>query len=95
MHGPPARPSLHAHVLDDFLGSRFDGPGETMTFLQGMLTDAAAAELEQELRRLSSKAAALHAESSSAPLGQKHGTALLIAKRIWEPTGFHALRRHA
>jgi len=93
--GGPIRRYFHAHVLDDFLGSRFDGPGETMTFLQGMLTDAAAAELEQELRRLASKAAALHAESSSAPLGQKHGTALLIAKRIWEPTGFHALRRHA
>ncbi|KVQ36019.1 helix-turn-helix domain-containing protein [Burkholderia ubonensis] len=93
--GGPIRRYFHAHALGDFLDSRFDGPGETMTFSQGMLTEAAAAELEQELRRLRNKAAALHAESSSAPLGQKHGTGLLIAKRIWEPAGFEALRRAA
>ena len=93
--GGPIRRYFHTHALGDFLDSRFDGAGETMTFSQGMLTEAAAAELELELRRLRSKAAALHAESASAPLGQKHGTGLLIAKRIWEPTGFQALRRKA
>ena len=48
-----------------------------------MLTEAASAGFELELRRLRSKAAALHAESSSAPLAQKRGTSLLIAKRMW------------
>ncbi|AFQ50834.1 putative transcriptional regulator [Burkholderia cepacia GG4] len=56
--------------------------------------DAAAAERGQALRRLASKAA-LHAESSPASLGQKQGTAPLIAKRIGEPTGFDVPRRHA
>ncbi|CAB3747069.1 transcriptional regulator [Burkholderia puraquae] len=93
--GGPIRRYFHAHALGDFLDSRFDGEGETMTFSQGMLTEAASAELELELRRLRSKAAALHAESSSAPLAQKRGTSLLIAKRMWEPAGFQALRRHA
>ncbi|VWC54565.1 XRE family transcriptional regulator [Burkholderia lata] len=93
--GGPIRRYFHAHALGDFLDSRFDRDGETMTFSQGMLTEAASAELELELRRLRSKAAALHAESSSAPLAQKHGTSLLIAKRMWEPAGFQALRRHA
>ena len=93
--GGPIRRYFHAHALGDFLDSRFDGEGETMTFSQGMLTEAASAELELELRRLRSKAAALHAESSSAPLAQKRGTSLLIAKRMWEPAGFQALRRDA
>ncbi|AYQ43207.1 XRE family transcriptional regulator [Burkholderia aenigmatica] len=93
--GGPIRRYFHAHALGDFLDSRFDGEGETMTFSQGMLTEAASAELELELRRLRSKAAALHAESSSAPLAQKRGTSLLIAKRMWEPAGFQALRRNA
>ncbi|HGL6718619.1 helix-turn-helix domain-containing protein [Burkholderia contaminans] len=93
--GGPIRRYFHAHALGDFLDSRFDGEGETMTFSQGMLTEAASAELELELRRLRSKAAALHAESSSAPLAQKRGTSLLIAKRMWEPAGFQALRRVA
>lgn len=93
--GGPIRLYFHAQALGDFLDSRFDGEGETMTFSQGMLTEAASAELELELRRLRSKAAALHAESSSAPLAQKRGTSLLIAKRMWEPAGFQALRRVA
>ena len=59
-----------------------------------LLAAAAAAEPEQERRRLARKAAP-HADSSSASLGQKQGTAPLIAKRIGGPTGFHAPRRHA
>ncbi|WP_081057619.1 hypothetical protein [Burkholderia diffusa] len=49
----------------------------------------------RELHNYSLCFAALHAVSSSAPLGQKRGTALPITKWIRELTGFHAPRRHA
>jgi hypothetical protein len=42
---------------------------------------------------LRSKFAALHKESSTAPLNQRRGTGLLLASQEWEPTAFQQLRR--
>ncbi|MDI9682968.1 hypothetical protein QM334_40580, partial [Burkholderia cenocepacia] len=69
--GGPIRRYFHAHVLDDFLGSRFDGPGETMTFLQGMLTDAAAAVPVRARRR--PRRSAFPAGTSSSRPGRRSG----------------------
>ncbi|WP_322106733.1 helix-turn-helix transcriptional regulator [Paraburkholderia sp. J41] len=50
--GGPIRQYFCTHGLDDFLESSFNGHGETLEFVQGMLTDAARTELAAELRRL-------------------------------------------
>ena len=72
----------------DFLGAPFDGDGESQLFVQGMLNDAARAQLATELRR-----AALHEESIPTPLPRKQGIGLLLATRRWEPVSFRELRR--
>ncbi|WP_322028440.1 helix-turn-helix transcriptional regulator [Paraburkholderia sp. J76] len=91
--GGPIRQYFLTHGLGDFLEARFAASGETLEFVQGMLTDAARAELALELRRLKSRFAALHDESAAAPLAHRRGTGLLIGTREWEPRMFARLRR--
>lgn len=77
----------------DFLDARFDGSGESLLFVQGMLSDQARSQLEGELRRVRTRLSALHDESVPTPLDQKRGIAMLLAMRQWEPPGFRKLRR--
>ena len=82
-----------AQGLQDFIGSHFEQRDETLAFTHGMLTPEAIEELKLELRRLRSKYTALHQECKALPLSAKRGTALLLAHREWEPSGFERLRR--
>lgn len=89
----PIRGMFLEQGLPDFMASRFDAPDESMDFGNGMLTEAAYAQLQLEMRRLRGKLAALHNESAAAPLAEKRGTALFVAMRVWEPEMFRELRR--
>lgn len=89
----PIRHYFHAVGMSDFLDARFDHEEESLNFVHGMLTEAATAKLHAELRLFKRKFAELHAESLSAPLKKRRGTALLLAMRVWEPAGFAHLRR--
>lgn len=91
----PIRRFFATWGLPDFLRGPFDGEGESMAFVHGMLTPAAQAELARELRRLRQRLAALHEESAAAPLAMRRGTAVLLAQREWEPEAFARLRRPA
>lgn len=93
--GGPIRQYFRTHGLGDFLEGGFAAHGEMLEFVQGMLTEAARAELAVELRRLKSRFAALHDESASAPLTHRRGAGLLIGTREWEPRMFERLRRSA
>jgi len=79
--------------LSDFLDSGFKKDNESMTFLHGMLTESALAEVQKELTRLRARFAALHEECVDSPMSQKHGIGMLVARRGWEPSVFRALRR--
>jgi transcriptional regulator with XRE-family HTH domain len=89
----PIRQYFSERGLPDFMDSRFDTPDESMTFIHGMLTKEALSQLNDELLKLRSKFAALHDQSSSAPLPERSGTALVLAMRGWEPQAFRKLRR--
>lgn len=91
----PIRRFFVGQGLSDFLSSGFNQPGQTLDFGHGMLTGPAEAELQVELRRLRAKLAALHTQSSTAPLSQRRGTGVLVAMRDWEPQAFSAMRRTA
>ncbi|RDV01011.1 helix-turn-helix domain-containing protein [Trinickia dinghuensis] len=93
--GGPIRQYFSQHGLPDFMDSRFDTPDESMGFIHGMLTKGALSQLNDELFKLRSKFAALHDLSSSAPLPERTGTALVLAMRAWEPQAFRSLRRAA
>jgi transcriptional regulator with XRE-family HTH domain len=89
----PIRQFFLQQGMPDFMESRFDGADETMDFSHGMLTKAGYAQLQVELRKLRAKLATLHDEAANAQRAEKHGTALLLAMRVWEPAAFRALRR--
>lgn len=92
--GGPIRQYFSQRGLPDFMDSRFDAPDESMSFIHGMLTKGALNQLNDELFKLRSKFATLHDVSSSAPLSERSGTALVLAMRVWEPQAFRKLRRH-
>ena len=89
----PIRRYFREQGMPDFVAGGFDGNGETLDFVHGMLTDSARAKLQQELRLMRARFAQLHEESLAAPLNQRRGSGLLLAVREWEPSAFAALRR--
>ncbi len=91
--GGPIRQYFQAHGQGDFLKSAFSRDDETLAFVHGMLTEQAAAQMLDELRRLRQRLATLHEESLAAPLGKRRGFGVLLAMRHWEPADFARLRR--
>jgi transcriptional regulator with XRE-family HTH domain len=89
----PIRQYFTSKGLNDFLKSGFATEDETMTFLHGMFTDQARAQILEELRKLRLKFAELHESSLAAPLSKRRGLGLLQAMRGWEPEDFAKLRR--
>lgn len=79
--------------LGEFLASDFAGADQMLGFAHGMLTEAALAQLQAEVRRLRQRFAELHQESLATPRGKRRGCGLLLALREWEMAAFTALRR--
>ncbi len=89
----PIRMYFRKQGLGDFLAGEFAGNDETMAFSHAMLTDAAIAKMQAEIRKLRQRFAELHEESLASPLPKRHGTGLLLALREWELGAFTTLRR--
>jgi transcriptional regulator with XRE-family HTH domain len=89
----PIRQFFRDQGLSDFLDSRFARADESLTFSNGMLTEAAIDKMHAELRQLRRTFAQLHEESLASPLPKRRGCGLLLAMREWEPASFTALRR--
>lgn len=89
----PIRSYFLAQGIGDFLQSDFSGDDEVMAFSHGMLTDAALAKLQAELRKLRQRFAELHEESLAAPLAKRRGCGMLLAMREWELAAFTSFRR--
>jgi len=89
----PIRQYFTHRGLDDFVKGSFTRADETTTFVHGMFTDQALAEISEELRKLRKRFAELHETSLAAPLSKRRGFGLLYAMRQWEPDDFVRLRR--
>lgn len=93
--GGPIEGYFACHGRDDFLSGAFDGNDESIFFVHGMLTPEARKQFTAQLRKLRRQFASLHDESQHTAIGERHGTAMLLALREWEPPAFHELRRPA
>lgn len=89
----PIRNYFLRQGMGEFLGSGFGGSDEVLAFSHAMLTDAAIAKMQAELRRLRQRFDELHEESLVAPLSKRRGIGLLLAMREWELVAFTRLRR--
>jgi transcriptional regulator with XRE-family HTH domain len=79
----------------DFFGSRFDGTGEHLAFVSGMLSRNSNAVIQQHMRRLGAEFTELHNQDMGLPLDERFGTSLLIAMRPWVPEMFRKMQRKA
>jgi len=91
-NGPISR-FFQQQGLGDFLESPFTAPHETSAFTPAMLTRAANAQFQAQLKKLRQSFAELHEESLAAPFGERHGVGFFYALREWEPQEFAALKK--
>src|SRR6266568_4313162 len=89
----PFQRYFRSRVEAEYLSSSFRRSDELFLFLNGMLSTKSTAELVARLRKLAEDFAAMHRDDRVLPLGQRHGTSVLLATRPWEPRAFRALRR--
>jgi transcriptional regulator with XRE-family HTH domain len=77
----------------NFFASRFDGRGEHLAFVSGMLSRNSNAAIQQHMRRLEAEFTELHNQDATLPLDERFGTSLLIAMRPWMPEIFKKMQR--
>jgi transcriptional regulator with XRE-family HTH domain len=89
----PIQQYFRAQVQADFFRSHFDGAGEMMVFVSGMLSRTSNAALQNRLRQISAEFSALHRQDLDLPLDQRFGTSLLLAVRPWVLEAFKKMAR--
>ncbi|WP_019447847.1 helix-turn-helix transcriptional regulator [Cupriavidus sp. BIS7] len=78
---------------DDFLTAPFNGEAESLFFVHGMLTPDARRQFMAQLQKLRHQFSEFHEDCVRATIGERQGTAMLLAIREWEPPDFARLRR--
>jgi DNA-binding Xre family transcriptional regulator len=89
----PVQQLFRDHVVDDYFGGRFDGPGEALMCLPARLTKASARELTEKIQQLAGELARLHRNDRRLAPEERDGFTLLLGFRSWEFAAFTALRR--
>lgn len=80
-------------VQDEFLNSRFSGPGEFRIYVSGMFSRDANAEIIRNIKRLADDAHELREDSEALPLAERFGSSMIMAIRPWEVKVFDEMRR--
>ena len=89
----PVQQYFREHVVADYFGGHFDGPGETLMCLPARLSLPSAAELLLKIQQLAGELARLHQHDRKLDSDERDGFTLLLGFRSWEFGAFTALRR--
>ena len=89
----PFRRHFRGQLEANFFGSRFDGRGEHLAFVSGMLSRNSNAVIQHHMRRLGAEFTELHNQDLRLPLEERFGTSLLVAMRPWVPDMFKKMQR--
>ncbi len=89
----PIQRFFQENIQTDFLNSSFIRPDELYLVRNGMLTEAENIRFQKLLYKTANEFISRCQETSSVPIEQRHGTALLIAMRPWVPKIFDEFRR--
>jgi DNA-binding Xre family transcriptional regulator len=93
-HGPVQR-FFTDHVLKEFLSSSFDGPGEKMEFVGGMLSRQSVLHMNDRIRELARELDQMVQSDLRLPAQERFGVSLFAALRPWEFSAFTRYRRGA
>ncbi|MEL0083885.1 MAG: XRE family transcriptional regulator, partial [Gammaproteobacteria bacterium] len=91
--GGPIRGLFDRQVRAEFLQADFDGIGDQLMFLSGMLTDASVQLMHRRLLTLVSEFNGLLKEDGRQPIVNRHGFSMLLATRNWTFSLFEQYRR--
>jgi len=80
-------------VLPEFLGTRFEAPGERMHFVGGMLSRASVYRIQELMGVLARELDALVKQDLHLPVRERYGVSLFMGLRPWEFSEFTRLRR--
>ena len=89
----PVQQYFRAHVVADYFGASFDGPGETLLCIPARLSQSSALDMLQKIRHLAAELARLHQSERRLAPAERDGFTLLLGFRSWEFGAFTALRR--
>lgn len=89
----PVQQFFRQHVVSDYFGGDFNGPGEALLFLPARLSGPSAHELAAKIQQLAAELARLHQSERRLAPQEKDGYTLLVGFRSWEFSAFTALRR--
>ena len=93
LHNGPIRRFFLDRAEREYFRSRFEGEGQHIAVINGMVSRSSAERMIGRMRRLAAEFADLHDEDKRLPLGERRPASLLLAMRPWELDAFHALRR--
>jgi DNA-binding Xre family transcriptional regulator len=86
--GGPIQTFFHELVLKDFFQSDFSAASENLIVLNGLLSNASNAEVQNKMRRLTREFNELMEADKSLPMDQKFGTTMVAALRHWNFDNF-------
>ena len=89
----PIQQHFRGQLEANYFASRFDGKGEHLAFVSGMLSRTSNTVIQHHMRRLGAEFSELHHQDLGLPLDERFGTSLLIAIRPWMPEMFKQLQR--
>jgi hypothetical protein len=89
----PIQQYFKAKAQNEYFRAHFDGAGETMLLVNGMLNAAGNSLMLSKLRRLANEFAEMHESQKHLPIGERRSCTLLLAQRPWELEDFRELRR--
>lgn len=89
----PIQRHFGAQIQGDFFACPFDGKGERLAFVSGMLSRSSNAVVQHHISRLTAALTELHNQDAALPLSERFGTSLLVALRPWAPEIFRKLQR--
>jgi transcriptional regulator with XRE-family HTH domain len=80
-------------VAPEFFGGRFDGPGDELRFLGGLLSTESLIRFKAGIDRLAAEFEQLAHDDARRPLAERDGCSAILALRAWEFSEFTKLRR--
>jgi len=80
-------------VVPEFFGGRFDGKGDELRFIGGLLSADSLVRFKEGIDRLATEFEELAHGDAKRPLADRDGCNAVLALRAWEFSGFTNLRR--
>lgn len=81
-------------IAPEFFGGRFDGPGDELRFLGGLLSAESLIRFKAGIDRLATEFEELAHHDARRPLAERDGCSAILALRAWEFSEFTKLRRN-